>query len=163
MNKKFSVYINKLVINISTFGPIGFFGKAPGTNGSIVGLLLYLLIHELNFLLFLFLSILFICLAIFICGKAENLLKKKDPPEIILDEIVAIPICFIGLTISIDFVYSWLLICVAFILFRFFDIVKPFGIKKLQKLKGGFGIVVDDIAAALITCLLLNLINHFLF
>ena len=44
MNKKFSVYINKLVINISTFGPIGFFGKAPGTNGSIVGLLLYLLI-----------------------------------------------------------------------------------------------------------------------
>lgn len=94
--------------------------------------------------------------AIGICGEAEKRLQKVDPGEIILDEFVAMPICLLGLSAYGSHPMFFWIIAAAFLLFRFFDIVKPLGIKKLQRYHGGFGVVADDVAAALIVAVIMN-------
>jgi len=96
-------------------------------------------------------------LAVAICGEAEVRLGRSDPGEIILDEFVAMPLCFIGwseLTVGIS---NGVVLLAGFTLFRFFDIVKPLGISRLQCWPAGWGVVVDDLAAALATCGALHL------
>jgi phosphatidylglycerophosphatase A len=94
--------------------------------------------------------------AIGVCGEAERRLKKVDPGEIILDEFISMPICFLGLS-GINHHPQYLLILLAaFLLFRFFDILKPLGIRKLQRYHGGFGVVADDVAAGLVVALIMN-------
>lgn len=147
-----------LVVNIATLGPLGFLGKAPGTNGTLAGLIFYtVFFYGLSFDFFFLLEILFIYLAIAFCGAAEIFMRKKDPGQIILDEFVAIPLCFIGTQPIMDRYGVWLIILLSFCLFRFFDILKPLGIRQLQKLEGGLGIVMDDIAAAIATCVSIHI------
>lgn len=131
--------------------------KAPGTWGSVAGLVFYasVLAHVSDVMAVIILAVLSY-VAIGICGEAEKRLKKVDPGEIILDEFVAMPMCFIGLSGFIGRPDSWIVILSAFALFRFFDILKPFGIKRLQRYHGGFGVVADDVAAALVVCVILN-------
>ena len=95
--------------------------------------------------------------AIGVCGEAEKRLKKVDPGMIILDEFVAMPICLLGLSGYMGQSYSALVLLAAFLLFRLFDILKPFGIKRLQRYHGGFGVVIDDVAAALMVCAIMNI------
>lgn len=151
-----------VVVNFATIGPIGHWTKAPGTLGTVVGLIWYSLFFfwassPIQFFLLLGASI---YLAIAFCGEAEIRMMKRDPGEVILDEVVAIPICFIGLqqTIIQFQDYRWIIMVLGFGLFRFFDILKPLGIKKLQNLPGGLGVVVDDLAAAGATCIILHII-----
>ena len=89
--------------------------------------------------------------AVAICGEAEERLQKKDPGEVILDEFVAMPLCFLGWPTLIAGapVPAWAVGLAGFALFRVFDILKPFGIARLQSLRAGLGVVVDDLAAAL--------------
>jgi phosphatidylglycerophosphatase A len=84
-----------------------------------------------------------------ICGEAEFRLGEKDPGCVILDEMVAMPLCFVTSAGLRNRFSMWVILLGGFLLFRFFDIVKPFGIKKLQNFNGGIGIVVDDLAAAI--------------
>jgi len=75
-----------------------------------------------------------------------------------LDEFVAMPLCFLGwqnLTYAVP--QRWIIFLAGFALFRLFDIWKPLGIRKLQYLPAGWGIVVDDVAAALASCVVLHL------
>ena len=94
--------------------------------------------------------------AVGICGEAEKRLKKVDPGEIIIDEVVAMPICFIGLKPFIADGHGAIVLIGGFLVFRVFDILKPFGIKKLQRYYGGFGVVIDDVVAGLATCAVMN-------
>lgn len=97
--------------------------------------------------------------AIAICAEAEFRIGRRDPGEVVLDEFVSIPLCFIGWPMmQVGPWERWpIVIFVAgFALFRLFDITKPLGIKKLQDLPGGLGVVVDDVAAALLTCAVLH-------
>lgn len=143
-----------LVIHFATLGPLGFWGKAPGTIGTLAGIIFYtLFLYGLSFPIFFLLELFFIYLAIAFCGEAEIFMKQKDPSQIILDEFVAVPICFIGNQPIMDRYGVWVVVLLSFCLFRFFDIVKPLGIRRLQKIKGGLGIVLDDVAAALATCI----------
>ena len=150
-------YIN----NIATLGPLGFWGKMPGTNGSFAGLFWYTMAFymasPMGFALLLLGSL---YLAVAFCGEAEVRMFKSDPSEVILDEFVSIPICFIGLGGAIASLggWAWVLLLLGFLIFRFFDIVKPFGIKKLQSLPGGYGVVVDDVVAAIATCVVLHVL-----
>ncbi|MGE9296116.1 MAG: phosphatidylglycerophosphatase A family protein [Puniceicoccales bacterium] len=152
------------VINgFATLGPIGYWGKAPGTNGTVAGVLLYtVLFFFLSPLAYLVMTALLIYLAIAFCGEAEKRLFKRDPGEVILDEVAAIPICFFGLQMAIaDFgIWAWLILLAGFGLFRLFDILKPFGIKRLQSMPGGLGVVVDDLAAGVATCICLHLLVY---
>lgn len=146
----------KFILKIATLGPLGFWGKAPGTNGTVAGIFLYTIFFAgLPLLPFCILWFLLIQFAILICDQAEQYLGQKDPPCAILDEFVAFPGCFLGLSLSPT--HAWKYLILAFILFRFFDILKPLGINRLQSLPGGKGIIYDDVAAALATAVCLHL------
>jgi phosphatidylglycerophosphatase A len=96
-------------------------------------------------------------LAVGICGEAERRLGRTDPGEVILDEVVAVPLCFLGWQGLVHPIPLWGVCLAGFAVFRFFDISKPFIINRLQALPGGWGIVADDLAAALATCAVLHL------
>lgn len=148
----------KLICNIATLGPLGYGGWGPGTRGSVVGILFYtVFFYPLSPALYGVFSLLFLYLGIVFCGEAEVLMRRRDPGEIILDEFVAIPFCFIGVGWIMERYPVWLVMVCGFLLFRFFDIFKFFGIKGVQRLEGGLGIVGDDVVAALLTCICLHL------
>ena len=151
------------VLNCATLGPVAYWSKAPGTLGSVAGVFLYTtFFHSLQnapigyLLLLLGLGY----FAVVICGEAEERLMKRDPGEVILDEFIAVPLCFLftgNIFVHLG-KWSWVLLLAGFALFRLFDILKPLGIKRLQDLPGGMGVVMDDIAAAVATCACLHLL-----
>lgn len=150
---------DRLIIGLCTCGPIGHWGKAPGTNGTLVGLLLYTAVfYPAGWFAEIILSILLIGLALVICDEGERRMQKRDPGEMILDEVVAVPLCFLGLKGMMATGNGiWIYMVAAFVLFRVFDILKPFGIKRLQHYPGGIGVVVDDLAAAVATNITIRL------
>ncbi|MFT3781497.1 MAG: phosphatidylglycerophosphatase A [Nibricoccus sp.] len=151
----------KIVLSLARVGPLGKMRKAPGTWGSLGGLLYQLLIfHTLQPLTVVVFSLLGLWFAIGICGEAEFRLGKRDPGEVVLDEFVVMPLCFIGWThiaaVLPGWASPWTVYVAGFALFRLFDILKPFGISKLQDLEGGWGVVMDDVAAALASCAVMH-------
>ena len=129
-----------LIVNLATLGTLGERVRAPGTWGAAAGLVVFALFGgPLNPLEVVVTSAVAIWLAVGICGEAEVRLSRTDPGEVILDEFVVMPLCFLG--------WQWLppdlpwlvLLLAGFGLFRFFDILKPLGINKLQSLPGGWG------------------------
>lgn len=157
----------QLVVNLATLGPVGRVKKAPGTFGSVAGLGLYsVCFHGINPLGFIFLAIAFAYMAVAICDAAEKRLKMRDPGMIVLDEFVAVPLVFFGMNGYGGLVAQhggWPVLLGGFVLFRTFDILKPFGIDRLQNLPGGLGCVADDLAAGVASCICLHLILNFLF
>lgn len=150
---------SSLIINLATLGPLGQVKKGPGTVGSAAGLVWFTFLFwyagPLTYLLLGGLSLVF---AVLVCGEAEIRLQKVDPGEVVLDEFLVMPFCFIGLQPYLSTGQAWMIILVGFLLFRLFDIAKPFGIKRLQRLEGGLGVVADDFAAALATAVCLHLL-----
>ena len=144
-----------MIVQLATLGPLGRL-KAPGTWGSAAGLLWWALVvrlaqakggpHEFLF------DALVVLMAICICGVAAAFIGKKDPSEVILDEFAAMPLVYLfnpmGDAMHGGTKVGLLFILLGFLLFRLFDITKPFGIRALEKLPGGFGIVLDDVMAA---------------
>jgi len=148
----------RFIISVATLGPLGRVKRAPGTLASFVGLIYYtLFFFEADPLVFTLLMFLSLYLAIAFCSEAEIRLRRHDPPEIVLDELIAVPLCFVGLEGVFVHYPVWMVMLLGFFVFRFYDIFKPFGISRLQKIKGGAGIVVDDLAAAVMTSLTLHL------
>ncbi|MDR2432603.1 MAG: phosphatidylglycerophosphatase A [Puniceicoccales bacterium] len=145
--------LKNFVINLATLFGLGNFPIMPGTLGSFMGLLLHIiLIQNLSIFSVIFTLITIILLAIVICDMAEKVIGEKDPGCVILDEFVAMPICFLGIKHFIPATIAmWKIWVLGFVIFRIFDILKPLGIKKSQDLSGGIGIVVDDIIAAVYT------------
>jgi phosphatidylglycerophosphatase A len=154
---------SQMVINFATLGPVGRMGKAPGTWGSVAGLLYFtVFFYGVGVFGTLVFGALGIYLAVAMCGEAEFRLGKRDPGEIVLDEFVAIPFCFLAWQQLTYVAPPWAIFLVGFGLFRLFDIWKPLGISKLQNLPDGWGVVADDIAAAIATNLVLHLIGAIL-
>lgn len=152
-----------MIVQIATLGPLGRL-KAPGTWGSAAGLLWWALVvrlahvkgweHELAF------DSLVVLTAILLCGVAAAFLGKKDPSEVILDEFAAMPLVFLFNPHVYGGATSLVFILLGFLFFRLFDITKPFGIKALEKLPGGFGIVLDDVMAAVYANLALQAVSR---
>jgi phosphatidylglycerophosphatase A len=125
--------------------------KAPGTLGTIVGLAMFGLIAGHPLWLQLIIVALLFVVGISICGKTAQALGTPDHGSIVWDEIVAM---MFVLAFTPPFILWW---SIAFILFRLFDIWKPFPIKQCDnKLKGGFGVMFDDFLAAVYTILLIQ-------
>jgi phosphatidylglycerophosphatase A len=152
----------KVVLTFATLGPVGRKLPAPGTWGSLAGLLFYTVFFARAGVIATILgSALAGWLAVGLCGEAEIRMGRKDPGEVILDEVVAMPLCFLGwATLEVRWP-AWAVLLGGFALFRFFDILKPLGIARLQALPGGWGVVIDDTAAALAACGALHAIACF--
>ncbi len=136
--------------NIATLGFIGYLPFAPGTFGTLAGVVVMVLLKP-PIPLHIALSIFSIAIGILSSNQAEKLFRQNDPSYIVIDE-------FAGYIVSLLFLpLNWGYMLSAFILFRFFDIIKPPPIKRIEySLKGGLGIVADDIGAAVYTNLVLQ-------
>lgn len=124
---------------------VGLSKRAPGTLGTLVGIPLYLFIFSYSFATQILLAFLFTIGGIFICDQTARALKLKDPSAIVWDEISAF---FLMLIIARP-ALNIFLIFELFVLFRIFDILKPFPISFIDKhISGGLGIMLDDYLAA---------------
>ncbi len=132
--------------------------RAPGTWGTVGGLIVAIPLLSLGFLPFLLITILSSILGIWICGRTSELMKGHDDPHIVWDEwagmwITLLPFSYMGMTVDNFWQYisqpsSLAALLLAFILFRFFDIIKPPPIGWAdRKVAGGLGVMLDDIIA----------------
>lgn len=151
---KFSNGARKLSKLIATVFFVGYIPLAPGTAASLAGLGLYLLIRN-NSILYIFVTVSVLILGFWSSSLCEKDFRKKDPHQIVIDEFS----CMLLVYAFIPF--SPALLSIGFILFRFFDIFKIPPIKKLEKLPRGYGIMFDDIAAAVLTNLILQALRFF--
>ena len=127
---------------------------APGTIGTIAAIPLYLLLAPLSFGQYSLFLIVFTLISIYIAGKSAQLLGIHDHGGIVIDEI-----CGFLLTMLLV-PPDWLWIILGFLLFRLFDIVKPWPISSLdRRVSGGLGIVLDDLMAGIYALLSLELIG----
>ena len=118
--------------------------KAPGTFGTLIAIPLFLMIAHLPTAIYALICGLVIVGGVFICGYSAKALKVHDHPGIVWDEIAGFLITLFG------FAASWQNILLGFILFRFFDIVKPWPIRWADRqVTGGLGIMLDDVIAGL--------------
>lgn len=148
------------VVGVATLG-FGRHVKAPGTWGSLVGLLFYTVFFAHSSVSFcIILAVAAIYVAAAFCDEAELRMGEIDPGSVILDEVAAMPLVFLGLSLwQADMPLPfWGVMLLGFAFFRLFDILKPFGIARLQKWPGGVGIMADDVAAALAACVSLHVI-----
>lgn len=149
----------KWVTAAATLGPLGTRLPAPGTWGSLAGVLYALVFfRHLPAGTTFSVTLLTAYLAVGFTGEAARRLGRTDPGEVILDEFVVMPLVFLGWHAGPGGVWpEWVVLGVGFGLFRFYDILKPLGIRRLQSWPGGWGIVVDDFVAALAACATLHL------
>lgn len=119
--------------------------KAPGTFGTIAALpLVWLLSTYISFSLYLFITCFACIVGIWICGLTADDMQVHDDSSIVWDEVAGMLITMIAVPLS------WQTMLAGFLLFRFFDILKPWPISYLDKhVHGGFGIMVDDVLAGL--------------
>ncbi|MGA7145644.1 MAG: phosphatidylglycerophosphatase A [Desulfobacterales bacterium] len=143
----------KSVVFLATGGYIGNLSFAPGTFGSALGLFLCYFLSKIGLLRSLFLTIAFIFCAMWIAHEAEKILQTKDPGCIVIDEIAGMILTLFGLP------FNMMTLILGFVLFRVLDIWKPYPIRFLDKnLSGGVGIVMDDVAAGILSNLVLRII-----
>ena len=144
MNQKFLFYMSRF----AEIYPVGHSKYAPGTMGSIIGILIgYFLI--LNLEIKFYLIFLLIIISYFLCEAHLILHNNKDPKEIVIDEVSGQFVAILGCVQSEKSTYMFLSLLLSFILFRFFDITKIGPIKKFENLPNGIGIMADDIIAGL--------------
>lgn len=126
--------------------------KAPGTFGTLAAIPIFLLICQLPHLYYVLFVVVTGLVGIYLCGKTASDLRVHDHGGIVWDEMV-------GFWITMMFIpVSWHSILAGFLLFRLFDIWKPFPIRWLDKqVKGGFGIMIDDVLAGIFSWLCLYL------
>jgi phosphatidylglycerophosphatase A len=143
----------KTILFLSSGCLLGNMPFAPGTFGTLPGLPISWLLSKIDISFTVFLIVLIIPFAIWISGKAEKILGKKDPGSIVIDEIVGMVLTLAGLPFNV------VTVGFGFVLFRLLDITKPFPISFLERrFKGGTGIVLDDVAAGIIANITLRLI-----
>ncbi|MDR1433403.1 MAG: phosphatidylglycerophosphatase A [Puniceicoccales bacterium] len=143
----------KFTVRVATLFGLGWSSVMPGTIGALFGTLFYaVVVRNLRPLSAIFTVCFMVLAAIMVCDVAAREIGEEDPPCIIFDEFVAMPVCFLGVGgFAPRKISTFVLLLTGFVIFRTFDILKPFGIKKIERLSGGIGIVADDIAAAIYT------------
>lgn len=138
--------------HIATLWFIGYLPLAPGTFGTLFAVFIFIILKPTLFLHLLILLIM-IPIGVVSAHRAEMLLQKKDSRHIIIDEFCGYSFSLILIPATVSSAL------IAFFLFRFFDILKPFPIRRLESaLNGGMGIMADDIMAAIYTNIILQIL-----
>jgi len=133
---------------------IGYIPFASGTFATAFTVLPYLLLRG-NMLLYLAVTVFLFFAGVFASTEAEQLLGKKDPHKVVIDE-------FVGYLVTMAFIpFGIPYIIAGFFFFRLFDIWKPYPIRGLQALPGGWGIMIDDVLAGVYANVLLQIAVYF--
>ena len=131
---------------------LGLLPKAPGTFGTLLGIPLSYLFLSFGPFFYLVATLLFVLISIVVTEFYSKTLQEHDSPSIVMDEVAGYLVAFTALPFHI----YWIVL--AFLLFRFFDIFKPFPISRLDQIPGGMGIVLDDVGAGLMTNIILQIL-----
>lgn len=149
---------------------------APGTWGSLLGLMAFAaLAWPGSYPFYLAGTVFLLAVSVPICTAAELALGRKDPGSVVLDEMVAMPLCYLGwvtdrwlatgrcsLEDLLAQPHAWFIVGSGFLVFRCLDIAKPWPIRAVQSLPGGWGVMLDDILAALGTAAVVLLLTRVL-
>lgn len=140
------------IIIIASFFGIGYLPVCPGTFASFFAIGIYAIIGDLGIIIKLFFILILFNIGVYAANFVEKALNKKDPGVIVIDEVI-------GYLITVYLLpFNVLYAVLGFILFRFYDIIKPYPIKKIEKICGGWGIMLDDVLAGIYACITLNII-----
>lgn len=133
----------------------GLIPKAPGTAGTLVAIPFAIMLSRLSFVTECLVIAVMFAVGVWLCRYATDKLKVHDHSGIVWDEIV-------GYLLTVLFVpHSWIWWLLGFVLFRVFDIAKPWPIRELDhRIHGGLGIMLDDVAAAIYAAICLTLIQQ---
>lgn len=145
--------MNRLALVVATWFGCGYFPWGPGTVGSLAAVLIAFALHVYTAsgrLTVLALILIWLMPAIWAAGRTELVVGKKDPGLVVVDEVLGQWVTLLGAASL-----SWINFLAAFLLFRVFDIWKPWPIRKIERLPKGYGIVCDDLAAGLYGALIL--------
>jgi phosphatidylglycerophosphatase A len=126
---------------LAAWGPCGYAPLAPGTAGTLGAVPLFWALRDLPLSLYLVTLVAFIALASYAAHIAGHYWKEADAPPIVIDEVAGY------LVTMAPFPWSWPAALAGFLLFRFFDVVKPWPASAFDRMKNGFGVVMDDVAA----------------
>jgi len=145
--------LDYLALAIATCG-VGYLPLMPGTFGSLVGVGIFLLLPPIAIPITI---LAFTFAGIWAGTRTEELSGRKDPGKIVVDEVAGqlialLPLVFVK--------WSMLTVMVSFILFRFFDIVKPYPANRLQELKGGAGVMFDDLVAGVYAAIIVGVLVY---
>lgn len=148
--------MDKLFMALATGFGLGYLPKAPGTWGTLLAFPLHFALIQLSPAGYGIGLAAVLVIAIVAAGAAEKILDRKDPGVVVIDEVIGMLIALIGAPNRLPFLAA------AFVVFRFFDIVKPFPIRLLdRRINGGIGIVADDVAAGIATLLIMQAVSYF--
>ncbi|OQX85116.1 MAG: hypothetical protein B6D63_02975 [Candidatus Latescibacteria bacterium 4484_7] len=147
--------MRRIVVLIGSFFYTGFFPVAPATFASFLWLLAYLFIPHFSWLVTPYSLVVTLPLAVFTANEMEKY-YGHDAHEIVIDEVVGMQITL--LLVRPDITTA----LIGFVLFRVFDIAKPFPVGLSQKLRGGYGVVIDDFLAGVYSRVVLFLIVKFI-
>ncbi len=136
--------MTNLLMALATGFYSGFLPVAPGTWGSLVGMLLFLPLSRLSLPAYIIVLLILFVVGFFAADAAEKIMDRPDPGQIVIDEIVGMLVTLTGAPVR----FTPLIL--GFLIFRLFDIYKPFPVRWLdQHLRGGIGIMLDDVMAGI--------------
>ena len=145
--------MNHFFLFLATGLGVGYSPIAPGTAGTLIAIPVYFFLSAIPSPIYEITLIGFFFLSVWISENVEVLFKRKDDRRIVIDEMMGFFITMLWVPKTIRF------IVIGFFIFRFFDILKPFPIRQLEKkMKGGFGVVLDDVLAGIYANIILHLI-----
>jgi phosphatidylglycerophosphatase A len=145
--------MNRFFLLFATGFGVGYSPIVPGTLGTLIAIPIYFFLSTIPSPIYEITLIGFFFLSVWISENAERFFGKKDDRRIVIDEIIGFLITMLWIPKTVPF------IVIGFFVFRFFDILKPFPIRRLEKrLKGGYGVVLDDVLAGVYSSIILHLI-----
>ena len=141
--------IKKLLYVVATVGGLGYSPYAPGTVGSIAAVIAFWFLQEQSKAFLVFSTLILFFIGVFAAGFVAMQERRKDPSIVVIDELVGMWLTLLStLVVPYYISSSFLSYFLLFLLFRFFDITKPYPIKQFEQLSGGWGIMIDDVIAA---------------
>ena len=147
--------MNRFFLILATGFGVGYSPVAPGTLGTLIAIPVYYFLSNISSPIYEITLIGFFFLSVWISENAEIFFGKKDDQRIVIDEMMGFLITMLWVPKATHF------IVIGFFLFRLFDILKPFPIRRLERgLKGGFGVVLDDVIAGVYANIILHLVGR---
>jgi phosphatidylglycerophosphatase A len=147
--------MNRFFLLFATGFGVGYSPIAPGTLGTLIAIPIYYFLSTIRSPIYEVTLTAFFFFSLWISEKAEIFFGKRDDPRIVIDEMMGFLITMLWIP------KTALFIIIGFFLFRFFDIVKPPPIRLIERARGGFGVVLDDVVAGVYSNIILHLISYF--